>query len=154
MPITTFNGKVTDSTIDEIVQMSGNDIRKIETVSLFKETDTISELTNGEDFIIPSEISEDELAEMIEDGQKYSDIADAHNNCVVLMVPLLRYEGKNFDIIDERFNKSIKNQFCRVNCVVINCEKYVLLCMFNDKWAYSRIGKDKIISPLKVIMNL
>ena len=36
----------------------------------------------------------------------------------------------------------------------VNGEKYVLLCLFNEQWAYSRIGKDKIFSPTKIIMNL
>lgn len=154
MPISTVNGVVNDDTIEKIKELSGDDIKDISTVYNVVGSDTIIEVTDGKDFIIPSTISEEELSSLIESGNKYADIADDNNNCVVLMIPFTRYTSSRFDIIDERFGQSIKDSFCRVNCVSVNCAKYVLLCMFDNKWAYSRIGKDKIISPLKLIMKL
>ena len=154
MPIHTFNGKITEETISELQALTGDDIKAMSTITEVRSMDTVLELTNKEDFIIPSDISEEELAELISGGTKYNNIADEYNKCVVLMVPLARYNSPRFDIIDERFNQSIKNLFCKMNCVEVSCMKYVLLCMVNDKWAYSTVGKDKVISPLKLVIKL
>lgn len=154
MPIHTFDGKITEETISELQELTGDEIKAMSTITEVRSMDTVIELTNKEDFIIPSDISEEELAELISGGTKYNNIADEYNNCVVLMVPLARYNSPRFDIIDERFNQSIKNLFCKINCVEVSCMRYVLLCMVNDKWAYSTVGKDKVIAPLKLIIKL
>ena len=150
MPINTFNGKITDETIEEIQKLTGDEIKTIKTISTVRSMDSVVDICMD----MPSEIPVDELSELISDGEKYNNIADEHNNCVVLMIPLARYNSPKFDIIDNRVNISVKDKFCKINCVEVSCMKYVLLCMFNDMWAYSTIGRDKIISPLKLIIKL
>ena len=149
MPIETVNGEITDESIEQILHLSGDEIKNISTVSQIRSMDSIIDICVD----MPSVISVEELTELISSGQKYNDIADAHNNCVVLMVPLARYDSPKFDIIDNKLNISIKDKFCKINCVEVSCMKYVLLCMFNNKWAYADIGKDKIISSLKLILK-
>lgn len=154
MPIKTFNGKVTDETISGLTQLTGDEIRAIPTINEIRSKDSVVELTGGGNMIIPSVIGPEELADLLRSGIKYNDIADDYNNAITLMIPLSRYESKHFDIIDETFNISMLNNFEKVNCVTVNGEKYVLLCLFNEQWAYSRIGKDKVFSPTKLVMSL
>lgn len=149
MPIESVNGEITDESIEYIRQLTVEEIKNISTVSKIRSMDSIIDICVD----MPSVISVEELTELISSGQKYNDIADAHNNCVILMVPLVRYDNDKFDIIDDKMNISVRDKFCKINCLEISCEKYVLLCMFNDKWAYADIGKDKIISSLKLILK-
>lgn len=150
IPIKTINGEVTDETMQHILQLTGDEIKEINTVYQTRSMDSVVDICMD----MPSVITVNELKELLDSGEKYEKIADDHNNCVVLMVPLSRYDSPKFDIIDNRLNMSIKDKFCKINCVEVSCMKYVLLCMFNDKWAYSTVGKEKIISPLKLIIKL
>ena len=150
MPIHTFDGKITEETISELQELTGDEIKGMDNVKEIRSMDSVMDICLD----MPSVIPIGELQELLDGGEKYNEIADSHNNCVVLMAPLARYNSPRFDIIDNRLNISVKDKFCKINCVEVSCMKYVLLCMFNDKWAYSTIGKDKIISPLKLIIKL
>jgi hypothetical protein len=150
MPIKTVDGEITDESIEHILQLTGDEIKEIDTVSQMRSMDSVVDICMD----MPSVIPVEELAELLANGEEYNEIADDHNNCVVLMIPLARYNNPKFDIIDNRLGISIKDKFCKINCVEVSCMKYVLLCMFNDKWAYSTVGKDKVIAPLKLIIKL
>ena len=150
IPIETVDGEITDESIEHILQLTGDEIKNFKTVKQFRSMNSIVDICID----MPSEIQVDELTELINNGENYYEIADKHNNCIVLMVPLARYDNPKFDIIDNRLNVSIKNKFCKMNCLEISCMKYVLLCMFNNKWAYATVGKDKIVAPLKLIIKL
>ena len=150
MPIHTFDGKITEETISELQELTGDEIKGMDNVKEIRSMDSVMDICLD----MPSVIPVDELQELLDSGEKYNEIADSHNNCVVLMAPLARYNSPKFDIIDNRLNISIKDKFCKISCVEVSCMKYVLLCMFNDRWAYSAVGKDKVISPLKLIIKL
>lgn len=150
IPIESVDGEITEEAVEKIKNLTGDEIKNVDTVKEVRSMDSVVDVCLD----IPSIIPVSELQELLDNGEKYNEIADAHNNGVVLMVPLARYNNQKFDIIDNRLNISIKDKFCKINCVEVSCMKYVLLCMFNDKWAYSTIGKDKIISPLKLIIKL
>jgi hypothetical protein len=150
IPIESVDGEITEEAVEKIKNLTGDEIKNIDTVKEVRSMDSVVDVCLD----IPSIIPVSELQELLDNGEKYNEIADGHNNGVVLMVPLARYNNQKFDIIDNRLNISIKDKFCKINCVEVSCMKYVLLCMFNDKWAYSTIGKDKIISLLKLIIKL
>lgn len=153
MPVKTENGKITEESIAELSSKTGDEIKGLSTVTEIRTSKPSVELTNGADLIIPSEISESQLAEMLESGGEYGEIADGHNKCVLLMVPSLKYSNPDFNIMDQRFNATITNLFALIKDVKVNGTTYVLLCMFNDSWSYSAIGDDKVIAPLKLIFR-
>ena len=151
LPITSFNGEITDESLAELLSLTGDEIKNINTV---KEKSTSKTSIDLDEVNIPSELSVQEFNERIGNGESYSEIADSYNDCVILMVPTVRYTSSNFDIVDKITGFSLKDIFIKVNDVTVNNSPYVLLCMFNNLWSYARVGEDKVISPLMLKFKL
>lgn len=145
IPVTSYNGKITEESINQILQLTGDEIKNMRTV---EEKMSPRPEVPLEEVRIPSELSVSEFDEKLNRGEAYADVADPYNSCPVLMIPLRKYEKSGFDIFDNVTGVSIKNIFSKINDVEVNKVPYVLLCMFNDLWGYARVGEDKTISPL------
>ena len=118
-------------------------------INPYKIPKTETHLTGGKNLVMPCTVTMKQLEELIEkEGCEYVDVADVKNNCVVIAIPKKYYEDPNFDIIDETFGKSIKENFNKIKEFMMGTNKYVLLCMFNEYFAYATIGEDKVISPI------
>lgn len=149
----TKDGQMTQSELNRLMSLSGDEIRRMTNVAHDKTKEKTYTLNNGEEIVIKSELSEDELIELIDSGEYFEDISDSKNNLVVMLIPIANFNNSNFDIIDLTFNKSVKDLFSKLNEVIINGNKYAFLAMFNDNWAYSSAGEDKVIAPLKLVLK-
>lgn len=152
-PLKSCDGTFTEDIIKQIEKIPLKDIIKYEGIKRIDTTGGVSELplTQHKNAVIPVAVKEDELRRRIASGDKYNKIADANNNCVILAVPRYKYDKDGFDIVDEKIDFSIYDKFNYIMTKSINDTTYKVFVMFNNTFAYSRIGVDKAIAPVKLI---
>ena len=152
-PLKSNGGVFDESVFDEIKNTSLKDIvsyygiKRVDSVGWVKELP----LTQHVNAIIPVVVGENDLRERIGLGDRYSDIADENNNCVIMVVPRYKYEKNGFDIVDERIEFSIYNKFNYMMTKSMNGVTYNVFVMYNNTFAYSRVGIDKAITPVKLV---
>lgn len=147
-PLKSENGIYTEEILNTLRNTPFSDIIETSGISLEKILSNVYSITEHNVVNLPLHITEEELRQMIASGETYSDIADSENNCIVLLVPNKRRKQSSFDIIDETFNTSIKDSFYVLTDGTIDDINYDLMVMYNNHYAYSRIGEDKVIRPL------
>lgn len=147
--IRTYDGMITEKSLATLKNITEKDIKGAPHINPYKIPKTETHLTGGKSLVMPCTVTMKQLEELIEkEGCEYVDVADVKNNCVVIAIPKKYYEDPNFDVIDETFGKSIKENFNKIKEFMMGTNKYVLLCMFNEYFAYATIGEDKVISPI------
>ena len=148
LPLKTNKGLLSDESISYLKSLDGEKIKDTPTILNYRTSQSTLLFNKGKDIIIKETISETELEEKIKSGEQFENIADDNNNCVVLLMPKKIYESGNYDIIDATFEKTLKDNFSKINDVKINGINYVFTAMFNAYWSYSSVGCDKVISPI------
>ena len=155
IPIKTENGYVTEDNVEYLMSLTGDYIKGLKSIIKIVDQKSAVELTNKTDYPIHSDISVSELENLLSDSSvTYDSIADQYNSCIAILVPYYRYVNNPlFSIVEERFGVNIENTFLKISDITVEDKPYVLLCMFDNCFAYSRIGEDKIVSPLKMILR-
>lgn len=148
LPLKTDNGKLNDETFNYLISLEGEKLKQMPTIFTDRTSQPTILINNGKDIVIKSIMSETELNDKIRSGEQFETIADEYNNCVVLLIPKKIYDSGVFDVIDATFEKTIKDNFQKINDIKINGFNYVFTAMFNEFWSYSSVGNDKVISPL------
>lgn len=155
IPIETKNGYATEENVSYLMSLTGDYIKGLKSIIKIIDQKPVVELTNKDDYPIRSDVSQSELEILLTDTSvTYNSIADQYNSCIAILVPYYRYVNNPiFSITEERFGVNIKSTFVKMSNITVEDKPYVLLCMFNNSFAYSRIGEDKIVSPLKMILR-
>lgn len=146
LPIETKNGKETTDNLNYLRSLTIEDIENISTIKKIESLSSTIKLTNDKEMVIKPTISKSELNNrVLVNHEEYNVIADENNNCVILIIPSSK---SKYYITDTYLNDFKLNCFSVINKIKKNKTEYNVLCMFNDKYAYSSIGMDKVISPI------
>lgn len=151
--IKTVNGKIDENSLERLRNLTYDEL--LDLLNNKKVIRTRTPLSNiepykDEELNIEITLTEKELNEKIDNGERLEDILDDNNNCNIIVLPTKITKSDKFKIIDTTFNYEITNLFEPINVINLNGQEYQILCFFGDHWCYSSVGKTKIISPFKI----
>ena len=156
-PAETLNAKEKSTTYDLVKKI--NEAILNHTNKIFKEFDPSFIITthNNENILIPEETVTE--VNFNTNWENYRSYADKHNQCAVLIVSNNKYQNNQVKVYDSLLyhlggeSENIINKFSPINQITCNGNKYIVLAMLDDNYAYSPLNTDKVLSPVVVIIN-
>lgn len=152
--IKTDNGKITEESLEELKNLTYNELLDlISNNKVIRKRTALSEIDPYEhnEFNIEVTLTEEELNDLLSKGEKIQNILDKNNNCNILVLPTKITDSNKFQIIDLTFDVDITHLFKEINEIKLGEQDYKILCFFGDYWCYSSVGRNKVISPFKVL---